>query len=120
MDKTNPMLVDRSGACPAGVRRAEPAVPRTPTLTTKAGLRSTCSEVVAEYLAGRWPELDGKSWPELCAFLLEELLARCPGLSTREYRVALKTRLSMRGLAPKPRSGAPLRASTRAPQPAES
>jgi len=79
----------------------------------KASLRSACSDVVTEYLDGRWPELDGKSWPELCAFFLNELLARCPGLSTREYRFALMTRLAVRGLVPKPR-----RAPARRPAPA--
>ena len=69
----------------------------------KASLRSACSDVVSEYLDGRWPEVDGKSWPELCAFFLDELLTRCPGLSTREYRVALMTRLAVRGLVCKPR-----------------
>ena len=119
MGKMNSMLEASGSPCLAGLTAAECARPRTPPLSTKATLKSTCSEVVAEYLAGRWPELDGKPWPERCAFLLEELLARCPGLSTREYRVALKTRLSVRGLVPKPRSAAPLRASSRAPQPAE-
>lgn len=119
MVKMNLVLEASGNPCSVGLTEAECALPRAATPPTKASLKSTCSEVVAEYLGGRWPELDGKPWAELCAFLLEELLARCPGLSTREYRVALKTRLSVRGLLPKPRSAAPLRASSRAPHPAE-
>jgi len=66
-----------------------------------ASLRDACADVVAEYLGGRWPQLRGSLRPELRAFLLNELLTRCPGFSTREYRIALTKRLVVRGLLPK-------------------
>jgi hypothetical protein len=66
-------------------------------------LRSVTLEVVAEYLAGRWPGLNNARGAELRALLLEELLSRCPGFSTREYRVALTVRLVARGVVQKVR-----------------
>jgi nitrite reductase (NADH) small subunit len=105
--------------CRLAFNGAAPTMPPVHSTSTKAALRRTCSDVVGEYLAGRWPELDSRTWQELCSFLLEELLARCPGLSTREYRVALMTRLSMRGILSKPRPRAALRAGARATDPVE-
>lgn len=76
---------------------ASPDVP-TPLM---ASLRGACAEVVAEYLDGRWPELTGLGRLELRAFFLNELLTRCPGFSTREYRIVLTKRLAVRGLLAK-------------------
>jgi hypothetical protein len=61
-------------------------------------LRRVTSDVVAEYLRGTTSGLAGTDWAELRARLLVELLSRCPGFSTREYRVALTTRLAARGI----------------------
>lgn len=69
-----------------------------PSVNITHSLREASREVVAEYLGGRWPEVYGSSWGELRAFLLNELLRRCPGFSTREYRTALMTRLVVRTL----------------------
>lgn len=69
----------------------------------KAVLKRVTSEVVAEYLAGRRPRLSNAHGAELRALLLEELLSRCPGFSTREYRVALTVRLAARGVVQKVR-----------------
>jgi hypothetical protein len=82
---------------PAAQAVAKMARPR------NAVLKTVTSDVVAEYLAGRWPELNGASGAELRALLLEELLSRCPGFSTREYRVALTVRLVTRGVIQKVR-----------------
>jgi nitrite reductase (NADH) small subunit len=119
MHKANLSPANSDSPCRVGFNGAAPTLPSAQGTSTKAALRRTCSDVVGEYLAGRWPELDSRTWQELCAFLLEELLARCPGLSTREYRVALMTRLSMRGILSKPRPRAALRAATRMPDPVE-
>jgi hypothetical protein len=67
-------------------------------------LGRACTDVVAEYRSGRWPQISAVPAPELRAFLLNELLARCPGFSTREYRIALTKRLVVRGLVPKERT----------------
>jgi hypothetical protein len=69
----------------------------------RAVLRSVTSDVVAEYLAGKWPGLNNARGSQLRALLLEELLSRCPGFSTREYRVALTVRLVARGVMRKVR-----------------
>ena len=62
----------------------------------RANLTKASSQVVAEFIAGRWLELDAKSWGEIRNFLLTELLERCPGFSTRQYRLALNTCLAAR------------------------
>ena len=76
----------------------EPTVGQEPPSVGREALRCASSDVVTEYLAGRWPELVPSRLLELRAFLLNELLDRCPGFSTREYRVALTTRLVTRGI----------------------
>jgi hypothetical protein len=67
-------------------------------------LGRACTDVIAEYRSGRWPQIIAVPAPELRAFLLNELLARCPGFSTREYRIALTKRLVVRGSLPKERT----------------
>lgn len=82
------------------VRDAEPALPS----PRPVSLGRACTDVVAEYRGGRWPQIASAPAPELRAFLLNELLTRCPGFSTREYRIALTKRLVVRAPAPKKRS----------------
>lgn len=74
---------------------------------TKAGLRDAGRMVVVEYRSRKWPELYASGWPEAREFLLVELLTRCPGFSTREYRIALNAPFLIRG------PGAPGRAPIR-------
>jgi hypothetical protein len=58
------------------------------------GLGEATQQLVDGLIAGAWPELQGQPWLEVRNFLLSELLRRCPGFSTREYRRALSTQLS--------------------------
>jgi len=60
-------------------------------------LRRATTQLVAEYQLGVWPELLAKTPKEAEAALLVRLLERCPGHSTREYRVALRRALQAAG-----------------------
>lgn len=71
----------------AGKRRRRPS---------SADLERAGREVVRDYLAGQWAHLDGAEWAATRTFLLNELLERCPGHSTRDYRVALDVSLVRR------------------------
>ncbi len=55
-------------------------------------------QIFTSHLACTWSELNGRPWLEVRNFLLDELLRRCPGFSTREYRQALNTCLSSQPL----------------------
>lgn len=66
--------------------------------STKTSLRLLATELVNDYLRGRLGgPVDESLGPEARTFLLECLLARCPGFSTRDYRTALGSGLSARG-----------------------
>ena len=67
---------------------------------TKTELRGVAAELVNEYLLGKLGEVDETFGPFARTLLLERLLARCPGFSTREYRSALNVGLSGRARAP--------------------
>lgn len=64
--------------------------------TTKTELRTSAIELVSDYLLGRFGEVDETFGPDARTLLLERLLARCPGFSTRDYRSALGSGLSAR------------------------
>jgi plastocyanin domain-containing protein len=59
-------------------------------------LDALSQQVANEYLAGQWEHVAGKPWKEVRTFLLDELLERCPGFSTRDYRIALNKSLAGR------------------------
>ena len=62
---------------------------------TKSELRNIASELVSDYLLGKLSDaVDEGFGPETRMMLLELLLARCPGFSTRDYRSALNVGLS--------------------------
>lgn len=77
---------------PRHVGRESPAAGQAP--LGSVGLVEATQQLVGGLIAGEWPDLNGQSWLEVRSFLLSELLRRCPGLSTREYRRALSTHLS--------------------------
>lgn len=56
---------------------------------TKTELRLVAGEVVSEFLSAQQGELGPELGAETRTELLERLLARCPGFSTRDYRTAL-------------------------------
>jgi hypothetical protein len=58
-------------------------------IATKTELRVVAGEVVSEYLSTRPAEPGHELSSETRTELLERLLARCPGFSTRDYRAAL-------------------------------
>ncbi len=65
---------------------------------TKSELRNVASELVSDYLLGKLSDaVDEGFGPEARMLLLEQLLARCPGFSTRDYRAALNVGLSAKG-----------------------
>jgi hypothetical protein len=67
---------------------------------TKSELRNIASELVSDYLLGRLSDVVDESFgAEARMLLLEQLLARCPGFSTRDYRSALNVGLSAKGRA---------------------
>jgi hypothetical protein len=61
--------------------------------TTKTELRLVAEELVSDYLLGKLGEVDETFGPIARTLLLERLLARCPGFSTRDYRSALTAML---------------------------
>jgi len=68
------------------------------TSVTKTELRNVASELVSDYLLGKLSgAVDESFGPEARMLLLEMLLARCPGFSTRDYRSALNVGLSAKG-----------------------
>jgi hypothetical protein len=68
--------------------------------TTKTELRLVAGELVSDYLLGKLgEEVDETFGPLARTLLLERLLARCPGFSTREYRSALTAGLPGRARA---------------------
>ena len=75
-----------------------------PPHTGKAELRRASSQVVSEYLAGCYPALVPCDSEAVRTLLLNELLVRCPGFSTREYRLALTARLVTREVVPQMRN----------------
>lgn len=64
--------------------------------TTKTELRLVAGELVSDYLLGKFGEVDETFSPFARTLLLERLLARCPGFSTRDYRSALTAGLTGR------------------------
>ena len=62
-------------------------------------LCTASGQIIDDFIAGRWRDLIGRPRSEVRRFLLGELLQRCAGFSTREYRVALDTALSVRNHA---------------------
>ena len=66
---------------------------------TKTELRLVACELVSDYLLGKLGEVDETFGPFARTSLLERLLARCPGFSTREYRSALTAGLPSRARA---------------------
>lgn len=64
--------------------------------TSASTLREAGADVTREYRAGKWPQLEGQSRSNVREFLLEQLLERCPGYSTRDYRRALNGSLTAR------------------------
>ena len=63
---------------------------------TKTELRVIASEIVNEYLSTQAIEPGTELGAETRTELLEQLLARCPGFSTRDYRTALTAALAGR------------------------
>jgi hypothetical protein len=75
----------------------EPETRASRSSATKTELREVAGEVVGDYLATRSGEADGRELdPEVRNVLLDRLLARCPGFSTRDYRAALTAALAGR------------------------
>jgi hypothetical protein len=74
-------------------------VPPARVTPTKTELRIVAAEVVSDYLLGGLGEVDDSFGPAARTLLLERLLARCPGFSTRDYRSALSVGLSGRARA---------------------
>lgn len=66
---------------------------------TPSDLREASGQVVEDFIAGRWGDLIGRPMSEVRVFLLSELLGRCTSFSTRDYRAALNTALSLRNHA---------------------
>jgi hypothetical protein len=56
---------------------------------TKTELRAVAGEIVNDYLSTQTTEPGHELSSETRTELLERLLARCPGFSTRDYRAAL-------------------------------
>ena len=64
-----------------------------------ASLRATSVQVVDDFILQRPRKLIGRPRQEVRGFLLSQLLERCEGFSTREYRSALNVALSLRSHA---------------------
>ncbi len=90
------MLRQRAVVTPSSVFASFPA-PRSS--VTKSELRNIASELVSDYLLGKLSDVVDELWSEARMLLLEQLLARCPGFSTRDYRSALNVGLSAKGRA---------------------
>jgi hypothetical protein len=75
---------------------------RAPAAGTKSGQRRACAAIIDDYLARHGDQLALEPWSKVRELLLEALLARCPGLSTRDYRAALASRVRAKnsGLGP--------------------
>jgi hypothetical protein len=88
---------------------------------TKTELRVIANEVVNEYLSAHPTEPGQELSSETRTELLERLLARCPGFSTRDYRAALTAAFAGRiRLVPayaEPVGAAPLLGTTRRQRP---
>ncbi len=80
-----------------GVRKA-----RARAVDTKGAQRRACAAIIDDFLTRHAAELALEPWPRVRELLLEALLARCPGLSTRDYRAALASRVRAKnsGLGP--------------------
>ncbi|MBU2551907.1 MAG: hypothetical protein KKB20_26090 [Proteobacteria bacterium] len=52
-------------------------------------LRLKAYRLADAYRAGLWPELEGRDWDGVWAFLVRELGRQCPGFTSRECGQAL-------------------------------
>ena len=62
---------------------------------TPSPFHELAAQVVLDVIHGRWESLMDKPWAEVRCFLQEELLQRCPGYSTRDYRTAISRALAV-------------------------
>ena len=76
---------------------------------TKVKLRQTATQLVDRHAEELRSVHKVHAWEEIVVHLLDELVRKCPGFSTREYRAAMTTRTVAKLRTLIRRGGAPRR-----------